>query len=241
MFLPAGLAVAAFGLGGCAAQRSVTKAEPTAFLRSSGTAGSGNISRLPFERAWRDPSLDPAHYSKIVLRPVTTSYLRTGQWKESASTFITSAEVFKTRVGELARHWDTSLDRAFNAPGNRFPVVGNAAQPGTLVVEIAITEVVFGRPAANAASYAVAGGGVANAAFFSPSVAFEARVTDGATGKLVATASDRRSTKIKLIALDKFTLTQSNREICDEWSQQIMQAFNKEMFPTVKRTWLGLY
>jgi hypothetical protein len=235
------LAVLALGLGGCAAQRSVTKAEPTAFLRSTGTAGSSQIRRLPFERSWRDPSLNTAAYSHIVLRPVTTAYLRTSEWEQSASTFITSEHEFAERARELARHWDGSLRRAFAVPQNRFTLTHDATQPGTLVVEIAMTEIVFGHPAANAASYAVAGGGVANAALFSPSVAFEARVTDGATGRVVATASDRRSTKVKLVNLSGLTFTQSNIEICNEWSEQIMQAFNKELFPTVKRTWVGVF
>jgi hypothetical protein len=108
------------------------------------------------------------------------------------------------------------------------------------VVQIAITEVVFGHPAANLGSYAVPGGSVAYAAMFSPMVAFEARVTDGTTGQLVATASDRRTTKLKVIGLDKLSFTKSNIEICDEWAQEIMQAFNKEMFPAVKRSWVGI-
>jgi hypothetical protein len=58
---------------------------------------------------------------------------------------------------------------------------------------------------------------------------------------LLATASDRRSTKIKLIDFNKFTFTKSNKEICNEWSQQIMQAFNTEMFPTVKRSWFSAF
>ena len=239
--LSVGIAVAALALGGCAVERSVTKAEPTNFLRSTGTAQSGKIGRLPFERSWKNPALNAANYSRIVIRPVSTEHLRTGQWKESVSTFITSEQTFKTHAAEVARYWDNSLSRAFASQQNRFTRTGDTSQPGTIVVEIALTEIVFGRPVANAASYAVSGGGVANSMLFAPSVAFEARVTDGATGQLLATASDRRSTKIKLIDFNKFTFTKSNKEICDEWSQQIMQAFNTEMFPTVKRSWFSAF
>ena len=239
--LSVGLAVASLALGGCAAQRSVTKAEPTTFLRSTGTAQSGKIGRLPFERSWKNPALNAANYSHIVIRPVSTAYLRTGQWSQSASTFITSEQTFANEAAHIARYWDHSLSRAFASQQNRLARTGDASKPGTLVVEIALTEIVFGRPVANAASYAVSGGGVANSMLFAPSVAFEARVTDGTTGQLLATASDRRSTKVKLIDFNKFTFTKSNKEICDEWSQQIMQAFNKEMFPTVKRSWISAF
>lgn len=239
--LSASIAIAALALWGCATHRSVTKAEPTNFLRSTGTAQSGKIGRLPFERSWKNPALNAANYSHIVIRPVSTAYLRTGQWSQSASTFITSERTFADQAAQIARYWDNSLSRAFSSPQNRFARTGDVSQPGTLVVEIMLTEIVFGRPAANAASYAVSGGGVANSMLFSPSVAFEARVTDGATGQLLATASDRRSTKIKLVDINKFTFTKSNNEICDEWSQQIMQAFNSEMFPTVKRSWFSAF
>jgi hypothetical protein len=227
-------------LSSCAAERMVTKATPTAFLTSTGHSGDAKSDRLPFERVWRAANLDTSRYSKIVLRPVTTHYLRTTNWKESASSFLTSEQAFTQHAGELAGYWNSSLRSAFKAQGNRFALTSNASQPGTLVVEIAITEVVFGHPEASVASLAVPGGSVAMAAVYSPSVAFEARVTDGATGQLIATASDRASTKIKLIGLDKFSVTKSNREICDEWSKEIMEAFNKEMFPTVKRSRFGI-
>lgn len=235
------LSFAIFALTGCAAKRAVSKAEPTAFLNSTGTAGAGKISRLPYERSWRNPSVKVSNYSRICFRPVTTAYLRAEMWQQSASPFITSKEDFILQAAGLAQTWNASLRNAFAVPENRFAVVNDATQPGTLVVEIAITEVVFGRPVANAASYAVSGGGVAYGALFSPSVAFEARVTDGATGQLVATVSDRRSTKIKLVDLSKFTYTQSNRQICEQWSGEFMKAFNVSLFPKVNRSYFGLF
>ena len=235
------LSIAALGISGCAADRAINKAKPTAFLIATGKANSGKIRRLPFERSWRDPAFDASKYSGIVFLPVTTSYLRTDQWEQSVSTYVPDQHTFVARAKTLAKYWDGSIRSAFSSPQNRLAVVSDAKQPGTLVVQIAMTEVVFGRPAANAASYAVMGGGVAFSALFSPSVAFEARVTDGATGQLVATISDRRSDKIRVIDVNKLTFTKSNEKICDEWSGEFMQGFNKALFPTVQRSWLSLY
>ena len=236
-----GLSIAALSLAGCAFERAITKAKPTAFLESTGTANSGKMARLPFERSWRTPSLRPSKYSRIVLRPVTTAYLRTDKWEQSISPFIPNKQVFAQRAAELGRVWDASLNRAFTSPKNQLTVVGDATQPGTLVVEIAITEVVFGHPLANAASYAFTAGGIAFAGLFTPSVAFEARVKDGATGQLIATASDRRSTKIKVIDFSELTYTQSNRQICDEWSRELMEAFNRDLYPKVRRSWFSVF
>jgi len=238
-FISISLGLAALFFAGCAAQRTLSKAEPTAFLRSSGAVNAGQMERLPFERAWKSPGLNLADYSKVLIRPVTTSYLRSENWQESTSTFIASERDFRQHAAELARVWDATLRKAFADPANRFTLV-NQPRTGTLIIEIALTEVVFGHPAASLASYAVPGGSVAMA-MVSPSVACEMRLIDASTQKIVAAASDRRSTKIKLVDLNKFSFTKSNEEICTEWSVQVMQALNKEKFPQVKRNWVSLY
>jgi hypothetical protein len=49
-------------------------------------------------------------------------------------------------------------------------------------------------------------------------------VRDADTSKIIATVADRRETQ-----------TRSAREIGDEWSRQLMETTNKELFPKVKR------
>jgi hypothetical protein len=227
--------------GGCAVQRAVSKAEPTAFLKKTGTANAGKISRLPFERSWRDASVDTSKYTRVVIRPVTTAYLRSEKWTDSASTFITGEQSFQQEANKLAKYWDGTLRSTFRTPQNQFTLTQDSTKPGTLVIELAITEIVFGRPVANAASYAVPGGGVVNSALFSPAVAFEARVLDGASNRVIATAADRRSSKIKLVDFNKFTFTQANHEICKDWSVEIMQALNVDLFPKVQRKQVSLF
>ncbi|MES2709061.1 MAG: DUF3313 family protein [Verrucomicrobiota bacterium] len=223
-------------LSGCATEKLVRNAKPTAFLEASGTPMTGKIARLPFDHAWREAGLDTARYSRLVIRPVTLNHLRTEQWKESASAEITSRERYVEHARELAAYWNQSLNRSFRGPGAHLELTGNPALPGTLVLEIALTEVVFGHPGTYAASYAVPFGGVAESAMFSPTVAFEARVRDAATGKIVATAADRRGTRMKIVDFNRLTISKPNKEICDEWAVQLMEAFNREMFPKVKRT-----
>jgi len=194
------------------------------------------MARLPFDHSWRDPGVAAASYSRVVIRPVSLAWLRKDQWHESASAQITSQEAYLGFARQVARHWDASLQSSFRAPQNHLQPVSDTTQPGTLIMEIAMTEIVFGHPGTYAASFAVPGGGLADSAMFSPTVAFEARVTDAATGKIVATAADRRGTKVKLVDLNRLSITRPNEEICDEWSTQMMQAFNQNMFPLVKRT-----
>jgi hypothetical protein len=87
----------------------------------------------------------------------------------------------------------------------------------------------------------VPGGSLVNSAAASPVNAFELKVRDATTGKLVATAADRRGTKLKIVDFNKLTYDKPNKEICDEWSQQLMQATNKDLFPQVKRAWFSVF
>lgn len=222
-------------LSGCATEKLVTNAKPTSFLTSTGTPMGGKNARLPFDRAWKDPRLDAASYHHIVIRPVTISNLRVEQWQESASAFITTREAYIGQARELAGYWTQSIRKSFSAPENRLRPASNAGQPGTLILEVALTEITFGHPGTYAASYAVPMGGMAESAMFAPTVAFEARVRDAATGRIVATAADRRGTRAKIVDFNRLTISRPNREICDEWSVQLMQACNKEIFPKVSK------
>ena len=225
----------AIAITGCAWNREMTSAPPTQFLQSTGTPMTNKVKRLPFDHAWHAPDAKFKNYTHLVLKPISMAYLRDDQWKESASSMITSREKYLEFATEVARNWSVSLVNAFRSADNRFILTSDKSQPGTLVLEVAMTEVVFGRPETYAASWAVTGGGIAESAFLAPTMAFELRVLDGATGRVVATAADRRSTRIKLVDFNRFTITKANQEICNEWSRQIMQAFNKEKFPVVKR------
>lgn len=102
---------------------------------------------------------------------------------------------------KLARHFYASLRREFSSPLCGFYLTDGTAKPGTLILESALTE-----------------------AGDSGFVAFEARVRDADTSKIVATVADRRETQ-----------TRSAEEIANEWSRQLMETTNRELFPKVKR------
>jgi len=229
------------GLASCSFQKVATSARPTAFLTSSGTNSSLKISRLPFQHSWRNPSVDLSQYRHVVLRPVTTAYLRKEQWKDSYSLYVPDSSAYQKHCNELARYFTSSMRRSFSARGSRLALANSAAGAGTLVIEAALTEVTFGRPAGYVGSMAVPGGSLVNSAAASPVNAFELKVTDAATGRLVATVADRRGTRLKLVDFNQLTYDKANKEICDEWSQQLMQASNKDLFPQVKRTWFSAF
>ncbi|MES2920377.1 MAG: DUF3313 family protein [Verrucomicrobiota bacterium] len=227
----------ALGLGGCGVEQAVTRPEPTKFLKSTGTDMSERSARLPFEHAWLNPKVDMTKYKNIVIRPVTTAYLRGEKWEESKSPTIPNKRAYLKRCNALARYWTKSLDKAFSSPLCMFYKTQNTSQPGTLILEVALTEVRFDRP--TPASEIPAAGGVISAVTGPPNCAFESRTRDAATGQLVTTAADRRGPEIKVLPNEKQSFAKPNEEICDEWSQQLMQRSNTEIYTTVKRSWFS--
>lgn len=232
-------ALLSLGLGSCGVKQSVTRPEPTKFLKSTGTDMAQHSARLPFEHAWLNPKVDMTKYKNIVIRPVTTAYLRSERWEESKSATIPNKRAYLRRCSALARHWDKSLAKEFSSPLCMFYKTQNTSQPGTLILEVALTEVRFDRPdAANG----VPASGVISAVTGPPTCAFESRTRDAATGQLVTTAADRRGPVIQVIPNEeKHNFVKPNEGICDEWSRQLMQRFNTEIYTKVKRSWFSLF
>lgn len=207
-------------LTGCTVGKIATPAPTSPFLAATGADITARNSRLPFDHSWRSPKVDAASYKYIVVRPVSTKWLRKEQWADSASEYLPDRKRYLRKCGGLAGHWTASLKKAFSSPVCSYYITTSTSQPGTLILEVALTEVNFGRPPA----------GLGN-------MAFEARVKDAATGKTIATVADRRATVSKIADFNQKTLTKANEEILDQWSQQLMEASNKELFPVVRSSW----
>ncbi|MEO5914919.1 MAG: DUF3313 family protein [Luteolibacter sp.] len=231
----------ALGLGSCGLEKSTTAPKQTRFLESTGTDTISKIDRLPFQHAWRDPKMEIAKYKYIVVRPVTTSFLKTDEWEQSKSEFVPDKRTYTRRVNALARHWDKSLNKAFSSPVCVFYKTTDTGRPGTLILEVALTEVRFDPAATKSMADPVTNGNVSNIITGLPLCAFEVRVKDAATGKVVSTASDRRGPEIKVVDADKKSNATPNERICDEWSQQLMESSNIDLFPKVKRNWFSLF
>jgi hypothetical protein len=224
---------AIFGLTCCGIEKTTTPIEATRFLKSTGVDLSQRSKRLPFQQSWSDPKIDISRYKHIVVRPVSTSFLKTELWEKSKGPNTTSKRAYTKRCVALARHWDKSLAKAFSSPICVFYKTNDTQQPGTLILEIALTEVQFDpNPETPSAVRAIIG---------LPLCAFEARITDAATGRLIATCADRRGPDLNVSKTGQPSPLKSSEMICNEWAEQLMQASNKELFPTVRRGWLNVF
>lgn len=199
-------------LSACALDHAVIPAKPTEFLTSTGTDTTERISRLPFKHSWRDPQVTVTDYKHIVVRPVTTKYL-----KPHSELSGGEKAAFEKNAEALAKHFTRQLNIAFSDPICIFYKTSATTRPRTLILEVALTDAHF--PSENKPHI--------------PMCAFEARVTDATTGKLVSTASDRRGPDLHLSG--EQTHITDNEEICSIWSRQLMEASNKEIFANVRR------
>ena len=215
--LPASLLFLAFN--SCGIEQKIIPLQPTKFLTSTGVDTSKNISRLPFEHSWVSPEYSSDDYKHIVVRPVTTKFLDTSKWENSQSPDIVSEKAYKKRVDALARHFSKQLDVAFSDPICIFYRTEDTSEPKTLILEVALTDAHFPDPSLEPLEI--------------PVCAFEARVRDAKTGKLISTAADRRGPDLRLDGAN--TELTDNKEICSIWARQLMEASNKEIFATVRR------
>lgn len=211
-------------LSGCTSM----KAEPS---RGAGFVPVEHLAKqgdLPFNKAWVKQGVDWRRYHAIYIRPVNTAYLlETDLWKQ---TFRRGH--MKEDARKVARYMEDRFRTAFlSSPGNHLRVV-ESPRPGSLTLELALTELVPSHVGLEILGYAPYGSGMAvkglsRASGLVCTVAFEAKVRDSRSGTVVAMFADREQQKVKPVDLKAFTWYGNAENIVDEWAEQFVQVLNK--------------
>jgi uncharacterized protein YceK len=211
-------------LSGCAS----LKADPSVgagFVPMEQMAKQGD---LPFNKAWVKKDLDWKSYQAIYIRPVNTGYLlESDGWKQNFR-----QGHMKEDAQEVARYMEDRFRSAFaTTEDNQFRVVG-APEPGSLTLELALTELVPSNVALETLRYAPYGGGAAatllsRATGAVSTVAFEAKVRDSKSGTVVAMFADRETQKFKFVDFKAFTWYGNAKNTIDEWADQFVLVANK--------------
>lgn len=221
-------------LAACSAYQRVSPIEKT-FLEDVDT--SKKIENLPFQHSWVRPGANPYDYREIFVKPIRLDKLPPNAWETSLSAFITSRDDYLNHASELGRYFHAQLrEKLHSHPAARFSVV-NTVKPGTAVIEIAFTELEFSHPIARADSLAapVPGAGAALSTMVDPHAAIAARLSDGTSGKLIATMGDRKFSPARLIDLNKLTVSSTLREICANWATEIANSIQEGRFSKIKK------
>lgn len=226
------LVLFALALGGCAANERTKPLGPV-FLEDRDVTVKDD--ELPFLHAWIDPELPRGYYNKVYFRSVSFDKLPSDTWKASRSAVLTKEAQFTKYAQELADYFKQQLiDEVSQYKNGSFQVV-DQAEEHSLVFDIEITELEFSHPVQKAGMLLVPvpGAAVMFSAVSDPHVAFAARVYDGKTGKLVATLGDRKFPPLRVLDVNKLTITSSAREIVQAWAEIIAEGLNRDRFKKV--------
>jgi len=209
------------GLAGCA-----TKAGPAPNAGFVEEARMSKPSDLPFHKVWEKPDLDLSRYSEIFIAPVNIEHLaRMDWWKklERGDRFYADAKL-------LALYAQVTFQEAFrNDPIHRFKGVDQPG-PNTLILEIALVEIVPSKIVLNTIGYAPFVGTAAKLVRNTKSkssVAFEAQVRDGFTGEVIAMFADREFEKMSPLNIKDVTWYGHAESIIHEWSGQFVQVMTR--------------
>lgn len=226
---------------GCAASRKIETLPLTPFLDIPGVDKTSKLSNIPFDHSWVRDKFDGRKYNKFIVAPVSTAYLNNNGQLESTSAFITTKEAYDEEVKKLAEYATQTFRKAFEEDERKRVQIVDVPGPGTLNLEIALSQVVFGHPGVYAGSFAspLPGTGVLASAVTQPTVAFEFRLKDSVTGEVVATAADRRTPKIRIVDFNQLTATSSCRDIADAEAEVLADVIANGRFVKTRASWFS--
>ncbi len=231
------------GITGCASvdntvqvAKDKAKAEPS---QGAGFVQMDEMSKradLPFQKVWVKAGVDWKRYQTLYIKDVNTKYLLEANWWQQS----VRKDDMENDVRGVATYMQNKFREAFRKdPQNRFQVV-TVPEPGSLTLELALTELVPSHPVMEALSIAAPyGSGIAVQAAAKDSgakctVAFEAKIIDSSSGQVLAMVADREQGKVAPLNLRALTWYGESNVIIDEWAGQFVQVANKRPGEAVK-------
>jgi len=218
---------------GCSLATSVLKAGPapdSGFLPTPERMAE-HRERAPFHRLWIEDGFHVRDYHRLAVASVNTDHaLARSTW---AKVNLREFEVEDDLKG-IAREFQSIVIDAFRkSPTNQFAIV-DAPDDQTLVLELAITELVPSKAflatiglAAWAAPLEVGVPVGAMAAFAESGwTAMEGRVRIGPDGPVVIMFADREQAKMRVVDLQSITWYGHARESMHDWADQLVALAN---------------
>jgi hypothetical protein len=228
------LALVVAGPSACSLANSALRAAPapdSGFLEQPERMAE-HRERFPFDRAWVADGFRVGNYHSVIVAPVNTDHaLARSTW---AKINVREFEVDQDLAGIAVEFQQIVSDAFRNSPDNHFAVVDPPGDDQTLVLELAITELVPSKAflatiglAAWAAPLEV-GVPVGAAAAFAQSgwMAIEGRVRVGENGPIVVMFADREQAKMRVIDVQAITWYGHARESMRDWAGQLVLLAN---------------
>jgi len=230
------IALTCISICGCSVKE---RTDPITTVFLDGAPVESTIKEIPFKHAWLAPREKPLKLTSVFVKPIRTDLLPSEEWQRSKGLAVSSREQFDKSAAVLARYFRIRMIGELKRIENPRFEVADEPNDSSLIVEIALTELVLSEPIIRAAALAapLPGVDVALSAISDPHVAFAARLTNSDGSVLVATAADRRFPPVRLIDLNKLRATSSAREIIADWAQELSESIQLEEITKVSRPW----
>lgn len=230
--------IAAAVLTGCKASEA-----PASSGFNSDAQLMSNDEKGPFQRTYWNKKFDRKNYTEVMIAPVNTDYVAAQNFWEKANIASGVPDQHKKDLAAMAEYTRSSFVRAADDdPKHRFKVV-NTPGPKTLILELAITQLVPSKAALNAIGYVtwvptvvtVAGSTATKSEDTGKGViAIEGRVRDGATGEIIGMFADRERPKLAIVDIKSLSWWAPLKSIIDEWSAQLIDVANSPPGAIVK-------
>ena len=182
--------------------------------------------KLPFDAVWFKDGIDYSKFKTVYIAPVDTTHLLQQDWWDKANFAAGSQE---QQAEELAEYLRNQVKQQFvDDDENRYSVVDTPAND-SLIVELAIVEVVPTKVWLNAIGYIVLGPldqGV---------TAFEGRFRDGATQEVIAEFKDREFGQMDIVSIADLQWNRHSRHTCEAWGDQLEEVLYRKPGETVSR------
>ncbi len=166
---------------------------------------------IPFQKFWMKPGFRFRDYQRIMVSPIDRSH------QLPANPVLTAGTDYKRRYAELADYAEEAFRRAFQDDPNHLFAVVSARGPSTLDLEVAVVELVPGRPALNVLTFAFT-----YLVFQRGGVAIEGRFRDATSGEIVATFADKEISKFYPVNINDLTSLGHPKAIVDAWAAQLV-------------------
>jgi hypothetical protein len=225
-------------LSGCSSIQSTSNDAKDVAVKPAPDAGfiqqperQTKISYLPFQKVWIDPKFNKDNYTQLVVASVNTQYMLKMDWLHDMSSASWMGNVQKD-IDELAQYFHDEVVKQFNIdPNHRFQVIDTPPRnkKGTLRLELALVEIDPSMPVLHALSWAgPPGTGTAAGVINQRRAAFEGRLRDMKTNKIVATFADRNMQDIGPLDLTRLTWYGPAKGIMDHWAKQFVEVANRK-------------
>ena len=216
---------------GCATTYKVMKPKmdpPTAFLPDPGRMEELPVTS-PFRKIWFDKKRDWSKYKKIYVASVSTKYMQDDKWWDEINT--SKATDLKKQFKVIAEYMQNSFKEAIKMDKTHRFLIADKPSPDTIVLELAIVQLVPTRAFFNAVATTVGVfiPGVSLLTLLNAGhVAMEAKMVDRSSNKIIGLLADKEKDQGALIDIVGMTWWGHSKRIINNWSKQYVRVMTHD-------------